>query len=534
MPSPAEPRVAMETVRTDLVIVGAGAAALLAAVAARRLGQEVLVVEASPLAGGSTAVGDGRMWLPGNPLAGKLGATDTPEAAAEYLDAVLGAPTAASTAARRAAFVETAPKLARWLISSRLPLAAVKGLPDFHSEAAGARQQGRVLASQHVDRRSLGEWTDLLRRPQEGGRRPFGDRVLDGLTRRSGSTTPGESLAAALLRRATATGVEVWLDSPATGLVHDADGVHGVVVEHLGATVEVRAAAVLLANGGFEASQELREEYLPLPTDAAWTVTGVPNTGSLLAAAKAAGAATAALEDAWWQPVMLTDGVAYPLTRARAMPHGLIVDQAGDRFVNEVAPGVLLGRHLYERSRGVRAIPSFLIVDNRHRQHYPLGPWAPGAVPKRALEAGEIVKANTLNDLAEALGVDRAGLLGTVVRFNSFATSGRDLDFGRGRSAWDKARGNAGKQRNPSLGKVEKSPFWAVRVYPGDEGTKGGLLVDADAAVLDEAGAVIPGLFACGGAAASLMGRTSPAPGAALGAALVEAFRAVTRDQPQG
>ena len=120
------------------------------------------------------------------------------------------------------------------------------------------------------------------------------------------------------------------------------------------------------------------------------------------------------------------------------------------------------------------------------------------------------------------------------MRFNGFAGKGKDIDFKRGESAWDAAAGEAGKggkRRNPSLGKVEKPPFFAVKVYPGDTGTKGGLLIDATSRVLTPDGTVLPGLYACGGAAASLFKNTSPAPGAALGAALVEAFLAAT-DQP--
>jgi len=90
------------------------------------------------------------------------------------------------------------------------------------------------------------------------------------------------------------------------------------------------------------------------------------------------------------------------------------------------------------------------------------------------------------------------------------------------------AAGERGKRRNASLGKLDKSPFWAVKVYPGDAGTKGGLLIDADARVLRPDGTPLAGLYACGGSAASLFHGVSPAPGAALGSALVEAFLAAT------
>lgn len=512
---------------TDLVVVGGGAAGLLAAVAARRLGHRVIVVEASDRLGGATALGDGRLWLPASDQAARLG-PDSPESAAEYLDALVGPAGDEVKDQRRRAFVRTAPRLARWLTTSRLPLVALRGVGDTHSTLPGARSQGRVLATQPVNRASLGEdWSDRLHRPATGVSRSWNDRLVDTVTRRDLTVSRGEALATALLRRATASGVEIWPDSVVTGLLGSSERISGVVVHRTtGEWSEVEelfaTSAVLLACGGFEAGQSLREEYLPLPTDSAWSASGSLSEGTLITAAVELGAAAANLDDAWWEPVMLAEGRAWEVSAARTAPHAIIVDSAGDRFVNEAGTGVAVGRQFFDRNRGVRSIPSYLVLDNRHRQQQRLGPWAAGAAVKRAVEAGDIVRATTLNDLAEQLGIDRAGLLGTAVRFNSFAAKGRDLDFGRG--------GRQGeRRRNPLLGKLDKQPYWAVRLYPGDLGTKGGLIIDADSRVLRDDGTALPGLLACSGTAASMLPRVSPAPGAALGTALVEAFRAATK-----
>ena len=512
---------------TDIVVVGAGAAGLLAAVAARGLGHRVIVVEGSNQVGGATAGDDGLLWLPGHHVSDKRGPRSERADAGAYLDHVLGQRTAASSAARRSAFLRTAPHLARWLTSSRLPLAVVKGLPDHDPAAPGAAAQGRVVASQPMDLRVLGEWQQRLRRP----RGDAGDGLLSGLgrvlRRARPSATGGQALVAQLLHRATANGVDVLLEAPLVDLVADGDSIAGVVIRRDGTDVEIHAArGVILTAGGFEGNQELREEYLPLPTDTHWSV-GIGNRGEALQAALAHGAATAALDEAWWVPVLVADGVAHPVDRALSLPHAVLVDQAGARFVNESAPPVTVGRALYDRSRGVRSVPAYLVVDARHRQVVPLGPWPAGSIPRKALDAKDAVRASTLNDLAQALGIDRAGLLGTVVRFNGFAAKGRDGDFRRGTSAWDKAVGDPSKRRNPCLGKVDKPPFWAVKVYPGDHGTKGGLLVDENARVLRRDGSPVVGLYAVSGTAASMMRATSPAPGAALASALVEAFRAV-------
>ena len=317
----------------DLVVVGAGAAGLLAAVAAHRLGERVLVVDADHLAGGSTGGSDGRIWLPANDLMAKLGVTDSAAEAAEYLEALLGPATAASTAERRSAYVRTAGKLARWLTQSNVALTAVKGVPDHHSDLPGGKPQGRVLQAQPMDRRLLGDWASSLR-PESGAETSRLGRLLPG---RRNTATAGEALAGQLLHRAIANGVEVWLDSPVVELVGEGC-VTGVVVRRDGADLTVPAARVLLASGGFERNQSLREEYLPLPTEAEWSVSGATNTGDLLNLAVAHGAATAALDEAWWAPVMLAEGQAYSLDGVRGKPHSLIVDSAGDRFFNEAAP----------------------------------------------------------------------------------------------------------------------------------------------------------------------------------------------------
>lgn len=511
----------MAELDVDLLVVGGGAAGLLAAVAARRLGDRVLVIEETALAGGATLTGDGDLWLPGNQVGAKAG-EDTPEEASDYLDALLGEPAEVVSAERRAAFVRTAPKLAKWLASSNVPLHPVRSISDASPALPGARTHGRVLRVGPIDRRLLGDFEEALT-PEAGLLRTALSRLP--LPRRT--TGGGESLVAHLLHRATANGVEVWLNARATSLLTADDRVIGATVQREDGPATVTAARVLLAAGGFGRSQTLREEYLPLPTDATWSIPA-GNDGTALALSSPLGAASAELDDAWWTPVMVTGDQAYPLSEALAEPHGMLVDAAGDRFIDETAPGHQVARAMYEYSRGVRAVPSWLVIDNRHRQGCQLGPWAPGSTPKQAIEDGDIVRATTLNDLALGTGIDRAGLLGSAVRFNGFAAKGNDLDFGRG----ELSRDAKGKRRNASLGKIDKQPFWAVRVYPGDTGTKGGLVVDANSRVLRTDGSAIAGLYACPGSAASIFTGAPPAPGAALAESLVAAFLAVT-DQRQ-
>ncbi|MFT3862077.1 FAD-dependent oxidoreductase [Micropruina sp.] len=510
---------------TDVVVVGAGAAGLLAAVAARRLGHRVLVLERSDELGGSTATTDGALWLPANDLMGRSGLpSDSADEALAYLNAL--DPTGSGViAARRTAFTRTAAAVGRWLVTSRIALEAMKSLPDCSPEVTGGKPQGRSVRVRAVSPKLDPEWAARMRGSSTRSEPGLFARLASPF-RDPGQLTGGAALVAEMLRRAVGSDVEIWLESALHELIVEGGAVTGVRVTRRGASVDVTAAVgVILACGGFEGDQLLRDEHLPAPTQADWSVTDGAD-GTALSVGHQVGAALSGLDQAWWTPVLLAEGRAHPLDAARVAPHGLIVDQAGDRYLNEAQPSVPAVRRMYEHNLGMRSVPSFLIVDNRHRKTHPLGPWPAGTSPKAAIESGELVRAATLDELAQGLGIDRAGLIGSVVAFNQLAKRSKDTDFGRGDSAWDRHFGDPMLRRNPCLGSVDRQPFWAVRVYPGDAGTKGGLVVDDRSRVLRTDGHPVPGLWAVSGSAASLFGSAQPGQGAALAAALVEAYRA--------
>jgi 3-oxosteroid 1-dehydrogenase len=133
------------------------------------------------------------------------------------------------------------------------------------------------------------------------------------------------------------------------------------------------------------------------------------------------------------------------------------------------------------------------------------------------LANGWIVKADTIEGLARALNIDPATLGATMERFNGFVARNRDEDFHRGDRAYDRWLGDPFNKPSPTLGSIDKPPFYAVPVLPGDVGTYGGVVTDEHARVLRQDGSVIAGLYATGVSTASVMGRSYPGAGASIG-----------------
>src|SRR5581483_2861517 len=154
--------------------------------------------------------------------------------------------------------------------------------------------------------------------------------------------------------------------------------------------------------------------------------------------------------------------------------------------------------------------------DAKVAKRFPL--WAPGA--------GWLHKADSLEALAAEIGVDAGALRATIDRFNDNARRGVDPDFHRGENANDRYYSDARVKPNPSLGPVETAPFSAVEVFPGDLGTKSGLVTDEGGRVLDGAGAPIAGLYAAGNSTSTVMGRAYPGAGGTIAPAMTFGYLA--------
>jgi 3-oxosteroid 1-dehydrogenase len=206
---------------------------------------------------------------------------------------------------------------------------------------------------------------------------------------------------------------------------------------------------------------------------------------------------------------------------ARQRPGTIFVDSAGQRFCNESNSYVEVGKAMYAN----KAVPCWLVFDDAYRRRYaqtsnPL----PGRLPQEWIDKGFVRKADTLEELGRQIGIDPAGLVKTVERFNANARMGLDPDFGRGQSAYNDCLGDPGYKPNAALGPLDTAPFYATEIYPSDVGTCGGLLTNEYAQVLDIDDVPIPGLYATGNITATVMGRTYPGAGASIGNTMVFGF----------
>ena len=249
-----------------------------------------------------------------------------------------------------------------------------------------------------------------------------------------------------------------------------------------------------------------------------------------------AGAALGLMDEAWWTPVSLVpkSPFSWVLVVEKSLPHGLFVNQHGKRFTNEAAPYIDVVNGMYEDvAKSGAADPRwFHIFDATYRRSSVAGPIAPGKVmpdkqlPRRYRDGNFLYKADTLDELCEQLRIPAATTKSTIERFNSYALKGEDPDFNRGWSAQDRYYGDPNVEPNCALGPIETGPFYAVQIYPGDLGTKGGLVTDERSQVLKRDGTPIPGLYAAGNSSASVMGRSYPGAGGTIGPALTFGFLA--------
>ena len=546
-------------VECDVLVAGSGAGGLAAAITAAQRGLRVIVTEKEPLFGGTTAYSAGGIWIPASSHAKRAGVEDSADAAFRYLEHEVGDQL---DRAKARAYLETCPEMLDFLEQhTHVRYAVMTTWSDYHPDLPGAAAGGRPLIPEPFDGRRLGARFRELRAPlatmmlyggMSVGRadiphllnatrsmrsavhvaRMLARYGVDRLRWPRGTRlTNGNALVAQLALSLFERGVPLWLRSPLVKLVHRDGRVAGAVVRRDGADVEVTAhRGVVLACGGFPRDEDMRVEHYRHVAAGKNHVPLAPpgNTGDGIRAARGVGAAFTAEypQPAAWTPVSLVpraDGTTtpYPHFIDRCKPGYIAIDRRGRRFANEADSYHDFMPHLFEACKTDSVVEAFLVCDHRAVRRYGIGvvPPAPGRMAPH-LRSGYLTRAESPAALARALGVDPAGFVAQLARYNRDAERGEDPEFGKGTNAYHRFGGDPSHSPNPSIAPIATPPYYAVRLVPGDLGTFIGLATDPLARVLDLNEQPIAGLYAVGNDQASVMGGTYPGAGITIGPAL--------------
>jgi 3-oxosteroid 1-dehydrogenase len=526
----------------DVIVLGTGAAGLTAALAAHAGGARVGLFEKADTVGGTSAWSGGMVWIPLNHHMAEIGVEDTRESVLAYLESLsLGLidPELA------AALIDAGPEVISWLeANTPAQFQIIKDFPDYHPEHPGAaRAGGRSMECPLFPFVELGEWQhrvtvgpqlsgNILMSETSLGRGAPGGVSAQELDRRQvrDERGAGQGLVGALLKGCLDRGIEPVTGARAVELLTDGPRVVGVVLETAAGRQEVRArGGVVLATGGFEWDADLVRAFVrgPLVRSAS-----VPtNTGDGLKMAMRIGAGLGNMREAWWVPIIDVPvegkGMAgWQVNGERSRPHCIMVNKRAERFANEAANYNAFGAAFHVIDVGSFDYvnhPAWMVFDHYYFSKYGL------AGHKSDVPTPDwIVEAPTIRSLAEAIGLPPDALEATVARWNETAAKGEDPDFGRGTGLHDRWWGDPSLGTGPesTVGPVDAAPFYAVRVYSGTLGTKGGPRTDGSGQVLDVDGRPIGGLYAAGNVMASALGMTYGGAGGTLGPAMVFGYLA--------
>ena len=419
-------------------MVGSGAAGMVAALTAAHQGLSTVVVEKAPHYGGSTARSGGGVWIPNNEILKRDGVTDTAEAARTYLHGIIGDVVPAE---KIDTYLERGPEMLSFVLkNSPLKLCWVPGYSDYYPESRGRQADGHGRSSRSrstprswapdengleppygkvplnmvVMQQDYVRLNQLKRHPrgaaaQPQGRRPHGvgQRHRQEPRRHGPGADRAAAHRAAEGRRSGAA--QHRADRPVRrGRCrprHLCARHHGTPESAEPQLIRARRG-VILGSGGFEHNEQMRVKYQRAPITTEWTVGATANTGDGILAAEKLGAALEIMEDAWWIPTVPLVGAPWIALSERNSPGAIIVNMAAKRFMNESMPYVEAGHHMYGGQYGQgpgpgENIPAWLVFDQQYRDRYIFAGLQPGQrIPKKWLESGVIVKADTLEELA--------------------------------------------------------------------------------------------------------------------------------------
>ncbi|MBT4493780.1 MAG: FAD-binding protein [Gammaproteobacteria bacterium] len=525
-------------VEADVVVLGSGGGALMAAIAARDFGAEqVVVVEKSNMVGGTTAMSGGMLWIPNNQYQQDEGIDDSWDEVVTYLDSL--APDQLDPEVLEG-FLMGGPEMVRHL-TDRTPVRfrTMTGFPDYQPDAPGAKVQGgRTLDSVVFPFSELGNWATRVVPPKSGPpllttyyeNAHFGKLDADIMDerKRTDSRGQGQALIGGLLKAVLDRDIEFYFEHRAMKLHKEGNRIVGVSVETPDGERNFQARrGVVIATGGFEWNKDLVQTFLRGPMTGPVSVP--ENEGDGLIMAIEAGAKLGNMSNAFWMTSTLEGKQQHRDAKPnyllcqneRVAPGSILVNRLGRRFVNEATNYNILGLALHDFDPNTHDYPNqpyYLIFDQRFRERYPYPIF--GNSPGEPLSE-MFYEAESLEALADLLEVDSDGLVATVARFNDLVESGHDDDFQRGDNAFDNYWGDKGfEPPYCTLGCLDQPPYFGVKMEAGVLGTNGGPKTNGHGQVVDWQNQPIQGLYCTGNAMAAPLGMVYGGGGGTLGPAL--------------
>ncbi len=545
----------------DLLVLGAGAAGMTAALTGAVLGMRVALVEKTDQVGGTSALSAGSVWAPASHHSPP--GQDSFDEALTYLRNAVGERLDEELAS---AFLRAAPEMVRFLEDHDcMEFRAYPYHPDYLANLEGAKTSGRVLEALPFDGDVLGRRFGQLRPPLPEFTL-FGGMMVDrgdiahlmsafrsaksfmhtvrllcrfGKDRlrfpRGTRLKMGNALTGRLFQALCRRNVPLLMSTETLSLTMDKGRISGAELRQGGDTRHVAASAgVILATGGISHHPELRASLMPETLSQHSTVTdGATGDGYNLATRHGARLGELYGSNSFWAPVSQRtrrDGsiAVFPhFVLDRGKPGAIAVNPAGQRFVNEATTYHLFGEALLSMAQKFPGQPCHVICDDRFMEKHGLGMVRPKKLNLKATIAdGYIRSADTLPILAKKIGVPEEALDATVSQNDKYASTGKDVEFGKGEDAYQQNLGDPDHLPNPCLGPVATPPYHALEIRAGDIGASAGLVTDSSARVLNVSGTPIEGLYACGNDMASIMAGRYPGPGITLGPAMAFAWLA--------
>lgn len=412
---------------TDVVVIGGGGAGFAAAVSAKEAGANVILVEKLASVGGNTLISGGEYAAPANDIQKEEGIEDSKELFAKDVEEAGGNPE------------------------------LIKVLADKATEDA------------YWLRDDIGvEWLDSLMF--------FGGHSVKRSLIPAAHT--GNELIKNYLKKSEELGIEVLTETDVKEILSKDGKVCGIKAETKNGELVVNAKSVVVASGGFGANADMCYENDKEIDEHVLSTNSPGATGDGILMAEKLGADTVDMDKIQLYPVCdVETGKLLYCGDTRLVGGALLVNKEGKRFVEELGTR----REISMAIKAQTDYVGYVLWDETSNEKTGTMKSNPEEA-KSLFDRGLMVKADTLEELADHFGIDKDALLETVKTFNENSAKNEDPEFNLRMLGWQ----------------VKDAPFYMMKAAPAVHHTMGGLKINTDAQVLNKDGEWIDGLYAAG------------------------------------